>query len=74
VQYFEAVTLPAGKHRGVGVEIALPSGRRIVVEKRPVSQPIPVGQSLFTDLSPQNPLPDELRRFEQIPVGLAEYF
>ncbi|HBA87245.1 MAG TPA: radical SAM protein [Geobacter sp.] len=61
VQYFEAVTLPAGKCRGKGVEIPLPSGRRIAVEKRPVSQPISVDS-------------DETSRFERISVGLAEYF
>ena len=74
VQYFEAVTLPAGSHPEQAVEIALPSGRRIVVEKRPASQPISVDPSLFVDLSPQSPLPDELHRFERISVGLAEYF
>lgn len=74
VQYFEAVTLPAGSRRGDAVELPLPSGRRIVVEKRPVSQPMPVDPSLFADLSPQTRLPVELRPFERISVGLAEYF
>jgi len=74
VQYFEAVTLPAGSYRQPVVEIPLPSGRRIAVEKRPVSPPIPVDSSLFADFSPQTHLTDELRRFERISVGLAEYF
>jgi len=73
VQYFEAVTSAAGSQREGVIEIPLPSGRRIAVEKRPVSPPIPVASSLF-DLSLQTPLPDELRRYEQISTGLAEYF
>lgn len=74
VQYFEAVTLSsAGCHQPL-VEIPLPSGRRIAVEKRPVSALMPVTPSLFTDLSRQILLPGELRRFEQISAGLAEYF
>ncbi|MBK5274506.1 MAG: radical SAM protein [Desulfuromonadales bacterium] len=74
VQYFEAVTLPAGSNRSEAVEIPLPSGRRIVVEKRPVSPLIPVDSLLFTDFTPQTPLPEEVCRFERIPVGLADYF
>ena len=73
VQYFEAVTLPAGSQRQA-VEIPLPSGRRIAVERRPVSPLIPVASSLFAGLDPQAPVPEELRRFERISVGLAEYF
>lgn len=74
VQYFEAVTLSsAGCHQPL-VEISLPSGRRIAVEKRPVSALMSVIPSLFSDLSPQMSLPGELRRFEQISAGLAEYF
>lgn len=74
VQYFEAVTLPAGKYRATAVEIPLPSGRRIAVEKRPVSKPITVDPSLFVDFTGQTPLTPELCRFERISVGLAEYF
>jgi uncharacterized protein len=74
VQYFEAVIVPAGSHRQPGVEIPLPSGRRIVVDRRPVSPPLTADPSLFTDLTQQTPLPDELRTFERIPAGLAEYF
>ncbi|MGD9974543.1 MAG: radical SAM protein [Desulfatirhabdiaceae bacterium] len=75
VQYFEAVTLPAGSNYHQQVfEISLPSGRRIIVDKRPVSQPIPVSSSLFTNFTPQTPVPDELHRFERITLGLAEYF
>lgn len=74
VQYFEAVVLPAGNAHQPVVEIPLPSGRRIAVEKRPVSPAIPVAAALFADFTPQTPLPEELRRFERIPLGLAEYF
>ncbi len=74
VQYFEAVTLPGGNQRQPVVEIPLPSGQLIVVEKRPVSPLIPVEASLFDDLSPQTELPGELLRFERVTVGLAEYF
>ena len=75
VQYFEAVTLPAGSNYHQQVfEISLPSGRRVIVDKRPVSPPIPVASSVFTDFTPQTLLPDELHRFERITVGLAEYF
>ena len=75
VQYFEAVTLPAGSnHHHQVFEISLPSGSRVIVDKRPVSPPIPVDSSLFTDFTPLTLLPDELHRFERITVGLAEYF
>ena len=74
VQYFEAVVLPAGNAHQPVVEIPLPSGRRIVVEKRPVSPAIPVAAALFADFTPQTHLPEELRGFERIPLGLAEYF
>jgi len=74
VQYFEAVTLPGGSCRPSAVEIPLPSGRRIAVEKRAVSPEIPVASALFADPSLQSSLPDELRKFERISAGLAEYF
>ena len=74
VQYFEAVAVPAISSHVAVVEIPLPSGRRIVVEKRPVSPSMPVATSLFDELTLQTTLPDELLPFERIPVGLAEYF
>ena len=75
VQYFEAVTLPAGSnyHQQV-LEISLPSGNRVIVDKRPVSQQIPIDSSLFADSTPLTLLPEELHRFERITVGLADYF
>lgn len=79
VQYFEAVTLAGGSSRQTAlhqtaVQIPLPSGRHIVVEKRPVSPPLPAAASIFDDASLQKHIPDELRRFEEISVGLADYF
>lgn len=74
VQYFEAVTLSGGGNRPGAQEITLPSGRRVVVERRPVSPLMPVDCSLFAGLPGQHPLPEELLRFERIPSGLAEYF
>jgi pyruvate formate-lyase activating enzyme-like uncharacterized protein len=74
VQYFEAVTLPAGSNLQATVEIPLPSGRRIAVEKRPVSLPIPAASSLFAKLTPETTFPAELLRFERISTGLADYF
>jgi pyruvate formate-lyase activating enzyme-like uncharacterized protein len=74
VQYFEAVTLAAAGAGSQLVEIPLPSGRRVVVERRQVSESIPVDAALFTDLSPQTTLPEELLPFERIASGLAEYF
>jgi len=74
VQYFEAVTLPAGNLRQPVFEIPLPSGRRIAVERRPVSLPMPAASSLFDDPSLQTLMPAELQRFERISVGLADYF
>jgi len=74
VQYFEAVTLPEGGNRQPVINITLPSGRGIVVEKRPVSPLIPVPPNFFNDFSVHTALPEELRPFERIPVGLAEYF
>ncbi len=74
VQYFEAVTLPDGSNRQSLFGMTLPSGRRIVVEKRPVSPLIPVAATFFSDFSPSTPLPEVLRRYERISVGLADYF
>jgi uncharacterized protein len=74
VQYFEAVILPAGGNRQTGVEIPLPSGRRIVVEKRAVCALAAVDTALFDDPSRGTELPVELRKFEGISTGLAEYF
>ena len=74
VQYFEAVTLPGGNDRQPVAEIPLPSGARIVIEKRPVSSLMPAASSLFSDNCPQTCLPEELRRFEQISTGLADYY
>lgn len=74
VQYFEAITLPGGSGCRSAVEIPLPSGRWIAVEKRTVSPLIPAASSLFTDLSPLSFLPTELLKFERISVGLADYF
>lgn len=74
VQYFEAVTLAGGKSRGPVVEIPLPSGRTIAVERRAVSPVTPVDHSLFSDFSSRTDLPVELHRFERISIGLAEYF
>ena len=74
VRYFEAVTLPAGSDRQSFMEIPLPSGNRIVIEKRPVCTAIPAASSLFDDMPPDALLPAELRRFEQISAGLADYY
>jgi len=74
VQYFEAVTLPGGIYRQPVVEIPLPSGRWIAVERRPVSAPIPAAAALFADLAQLSPLSAELQKFERISVGLADYF
>jgi uncharacterized protein len=74
VQYFEAVASPAGGPQAGVVELTLPSGRRIAVEKRPVSPVMAVDAALFTDLCPLTPLSDQVNRFERISSGLAEYF
>ena len=74
VQYFEAVTLPEGGNRQSLFDITLPSGRVIVVEKRPVSPLIPVNPGFFRDFSAYTALPEELIPYERITVGLAEYF
>ena len=74
LQYFEAVTLPGGSQRQPVVEIPLPSGRRIVVERRPVSGVLPIEKALLGDLPLHPPLPEELQHLETITAGLAEYF
>jgi uncharacterized protein len=74
VQYFEAVTLPDGSNRQSVMDIRLPSGRRIAVERRPVSPLIPVAAALFNDFSPLTIVPEVLRSYERISVGLADYF
>lgn len=74
VQYFEAVTLPEGGSRSSAGDITLPSGRGIIVEKRPVSPRIPVSAGFFNGFSLSTVLPEELRPFERIQAGLADYF
>ena len=74
VQYFEAVTLPSGSPGAEAIEIPLPSGRNVFVQKRPVSAPISVDAGLFVELCPQTSLPAELLPFERIASGLADYF
>lgn len=74
VQYFEAVTLPDGSNRQSQFYMSLPSGRRIVVEKRPVSPLIPVATAFFSGFSSLTAIPESLLTYERIPVGLAEYF
>lgn len=69
-QYFEAVTLAAPSGRFPAVEIPLPSGRRVVVERRPVSPVIPTSDPEFSSAL----LPPALFALEQIPSGLADYF
>lgn len=58
-RYFEAVTLAAASGRHPAVEIPLPSGRGIIVEKRDITPAEP----------PQGPHP-----LEEIPSGLVPYF
>lgn len=74
VQYFEAVTLPAGTSRQPVFDVVLPSGNRVVVERRPVSPLIRAEAALFANFSPDSILPDELLRYERITAGLADYF
>jgi hypothetical protein len=74
VQYFEAVTAATATHRHPSREILLPSGRRIVVEKCPVSPPLAVALDLFGPSPVSAPLPQDLLHFETIPAGLADYF
>lgn len=74
VQYFEAITLPGGTYSQSVVEIPLPTGGRIAVEKRPVSKPIPAAASLFAGITPETVFPAELLPFERITPGLADYF
>ena len=62
-RYFEAVTQAGGGVDSGGVEIRLPSGRRVVVNKRAVSE----------NLTPEL-LADGRDRFERIAHGLAGYF
>jgi pyruvate formate-lyase activating enzyme-like uncharacterized protein len=73
VRYFEAVTVAGSSGRFPATEILLPSGRRIVVEKRPVSPPYPATPDLFSAACGSQ-LPAELLPFETIPTGLAPYF
>jgi pyruvate formate-lyase activating enzyme-like uncharacterized protein len=73
VQYFEAVTVAGGSTPQSAISIQLPSGRRIVVEKRPVSPPLAVDPHLFTS-SGSVSLPQNLLPFEVIPTGLADFF
>jgi uncharacterized protein len=74
VQYFEAVMLPDGSSPRTAISITLPSGRRITVEKRPVSPLIPVSASFFREFSPLTTVPEILATYERVPFGLADYF
>jgi uncharacterized protein len=74
VQYFEAVTQLPGACRGEFVELPLPSGRSIAVERRQVSPPIAVEATVLVDEAAAIALPVEFARFERIASGLADYF
>ncbi len=73
VQYFEAVTLQSASQRHPAVEIPLPSGRKIVVEKRPVSPVILLPRAGISSFQ-STLLPPELQPFESLPSGLLSYF
>jgi pyruvate formate-lyase activating enzyme-like uncharacterized protein len=74
VQYFEAVTLQSASQRHPAVEIPLPSGRKIVVEKRAVSSVIPLPGVVDINSFHSTMLPPELHPFEYLPSGLSAYF
>jgi hypothetical protein len=76
VSYYEAaLSSTADPSRTEGV-IPLPSGRRIVVSRRPACATLEIkGDEVEAILKGDaNGVPHEIRTFERIPSGLGEYF
>jgi hypothetical protein len=57
-------------------EIPLPSGGSISVVRQPVSGPLEIGPDELESIlsGEEEAMPEEVRDFEKIPSGLAEYF
>ena len=86
LRYTEARILPAISYRNAFIEVPLNSQRKVVVERQAVSAEWQLGGDEWRQLekemagsgtfpaSGDSPLQQEMRRFEQLPVGLQDYF
>ena len=86
LRYAEARILPAVSYRNAFVEVALNAQRKVAVERQAVSAEWLLGakewRQLEAEIAPHgglptsgnSPLQQEMRRFEQLPMGLQDYF
>ncbi|MDO9081021.1 MAG: radical SAM protein [Desulfuromonadales bacterium] len=86
LRYAEARILPAISYRNAFIEVPLNSQRKVAVERQAVSAEWQLGGDEWRQLekemagsgtvpaSGDSPLQQEMRRFEQLPVGLQDYF
>ena len=86
LRYAEARILPAISYRNAFIEVPLNSQRKVAVERQVVSAEWRLGGDEWRQLenemsgngnfpaSGDSPLQQEMRRFEQLPVGLQDYF
>ena len=86
LRYSEARILSAISYRNAFIEVPLNSQRKVAVERQAVSAEWQIGRDEWRQLekemagtgtfpaSGDSPLQQEMRRFEQLPVGLQDYF
>ncbi|PKN13848.1 MAG: radical SAM protein [Deltaproteobacteria bacterium HGW-Deltaproteobacteria-4] len=86
LRYAEARILPAISYRNAFIEVPLNPKRKVAVERQAVSGEWRLGGAEWRQLqeeiagsgtfpaSGSSPLQQEMRRFEQLPVGLQDYF
>ncbi|MDZ4184958.1 MAG: radical SAM protein [Desulfuromonadales bacterium] len=86
LQYAEARILPAISYRDPFIEVPLNSHRKVAVERQAVSAKWLLGEEEWRQLKKEMagngtfPVPgdsllqQEMRRFEQLPIGLQDYF
>ena len=86
LRYAEARILPAISYRNAFIEVPLNSQRKVAVERQAVSAEWQIGRDEWRQLekemsgngtfpaSGDSPLQQEMRRFEQLPMGLQDYF
>ena len=86
LRYAEARILPAVSYRNAFIEVPLNSQRKVAVERQAVSEQWPLDGEDWRQLeeemagrgavatSNDSPLRQEMRRFEQLPMGLQDYY
>jgi pyruvate formate-lyase activating enzyme-like uncharacterized protein len=76
VSYHEAALSLTAKPSGKEGEITLPSGKRIAAFRQPVFETLEIGRDVIEAIlkGDVDTIPIEIRDFERVPSGLAEYF